>query len=124
MSRPMDERFWTDLEGLTHRVPTHKWKLFFSKTRLHARLRAYVFRRDNFACQECGVRPDQMPSDDYDGRYGPRVNPGMCLVMDHRLSIRNGGTNHPLNLQTLCDSCNARKASLIDRKFRREESTS
>jgi 5-methylcytosine-specific restriction endonuclease McrA len=39
------------------------------------------------------------------------------LVIDHVLSLRNGGTNHPDNLQTLCDCCNAAKSGLVDSKF-------
>ena len=37
-----------------------------------------------------------------------------CLVIDHVVSRLNGGTHHPDNLQTLCDSCNSAKVGLVD----------
>jgi 5-methylcytosine-specific restriction endonuclease McrA len=37
------------------------------------------------------------------------------------LSRRNGGSHHPSNLRCLCESCNARKASLVDAKYGRSE---
>jgi 5-methylcytosine-specific restriction endonuclease McrA len=38
------------------------------------------------------------------------------LVADHVISRRNGGSHHPDNMQCLCNSCNSRKANLIDAK--------
>lgn len=57
-------------------------------------LRAFVLSRDGYLCQWCG------------GTHR--------LVCDHIISRRNGGSHHPGNLQALCESCNARKVSLID----------
>lgn len=88
--------FWTDHEGRVWRVPQIRGRL---KMRIpsHRALRAYVLARDG-SCRHCG-RTDE-------------------LVADHIVSRRNGGAHHPDNMQALCDSCNARKAGLIDAKGR------
>jgi len=86
---------WIDQHGKQWKVPTIRGRL---KMRIpcHAALRAFIFWRDQYTCQHCGSQN--------------------MLVPDHMISRRNGGTHHPDNLQTLCDSCNARKAGLVDRK--------
>ncbi|WP_196015297.1 HNH endonuclease [Klebsiella variicola] len=65
----------------------------------HRALRDFVLWRDGYKCRHCG-------SED-------RIK----LVADHIMSRRNGGSHHPDNMQCLCDSCNARKSSLVDAKF-------
>ncbi len=106
--------FWQDHHGEMRPAPRIKGRLKFSKIPLHASLRAYVFRRDGFVCLKCGTYPRFVPLD-FDGKHTLSCHPGLCLVMDHIISIRNGGTHHPDNLQTYCDSCNARKVGLVDR---------
>lgn len=114
---------WVDHSGVTRKVPA-PGKLRFPKIPLHAALRAFVYIRDGFACQWCGATPDVIPSD-YDGRHTLELQKesktgfSTCLVIDHVLSRRNGGTNHPNNLQTLCEGCNAAKAGLVDAKHGR-----
>ena len=112
------ESTWTDHLGVTRPTPTILGRLKF-RIPLHAALRAFVHHRDGFACCICGVVAPDVPAN-YDGRnaagrgYGPRL----LLVADHIVSRRNGGSHHPSNLQTLCESCNARKSGLVDSKHR------
>lgn len=79
-----------------------RWRESRAKGRLrmrvpsHRALREFVIRRDGGKCREC--------------RGTDR------LVADHIVSRRNGGRHHPDNMQCLCDSCNSRKAGLIDSK--------
>lgn len=88
-------RFWTDHLGLQWIVPTIKGRL---KMRIpaHRALRDFVIHRDGRKCREC------------DGTDN--------LVADHVVSRRNGGEHHPTNMQCLCQSCNSRKASLVDKR--------
>jgi 5-methylcytosine-specific restriction endonuclease McrA len=115
MYRTIDAALWTDHNGETHRTPSPRLTRLDFKVGLHARLRAFVFRRDGFVCQECGLAAFEVPLN-YDGVRTLFVPGAICLEMDHVLSQRNGGTHHPTNLRTLCNSCNARKAGLIDAK--------
>ena len=85
--------FWTDEHGRSWKTPTIIGRLKCGKIAGHRALREYVIRRDQW-CQWCG--------NDYD------------LVADHIVSRRNGGSHHPSNLQALCQSCNSKKAGLID----------
>ena len=114
----VDSLVWLDAEGIERRVPTGK-KLHFPRMPLHAALRAFVYKRDAFTCKWCGTKPAEIPVD-YDGRCGvfvtTKAKSGFLsqLVIDHIVSRRNGGTNHPGNLQALCDCCNAAKSGLVD----------
>ena len=84
---------WTDENGNKWKVPTIIGRL---KMRIpcHRELRSFVIRRDK-QCQFCGTEND--------------------LIADHIISRRNGGAHHPSNMQALCQSCNSRKANIIDR---------
>jgi hypothetical protein len=86
--------YWIDHDGTSRAVPKIKGRLKCGKCPGHAALRAFVIRRDGGKCVRCGS--------------------SSRLVADHILSRRNGGTHHPDNLQCLCESCNARKASVED----------
>lgn len=116
----VDSPFWLDTSGRIQKTPAGN-KLHFCKIPLHAALRAFVYTRDGFTCQICGTKPEVLPIG-YDGRTTPSVarfaKSGFqsYLVIDHVLSRRNGGTNHPANLQALCDSCNSAKSGLVDAK--------
>lgn len=111
-----DPKTWTDEYGAERRVPSRNRLLDCPGVALHAALRAYVHRRDNFTCQHCGRQATKRIKG-YDGRYAILCDgdPPVVLVLDHKLSRRNGGTHHPDNLQILCDSCNARKVATHDR---------
>jgi 5-methylcytosine-specific restriction endonuclease McrA len=85
-------QFWIDHNGKEWKVPQIKGRLKF-RIPSHRALRDYVMYRDKH-CLCCGSLEN--------------------LVADHIVSRRNGGLHHPDNLQVLCDSCNARKANLVD----------
>jgi 5-methylcytosine-specific restriction endonuclease McrA len=88
-------QFWIDHQGKSWIVPQIKGRL---KMRIpsHRALRDFVIHRGGGSCKHCGATE--------------------LLVADHIVSRRNGGSHHPDNMQCLCDSCNARKAGLIDSK--------
>lgn len=52
-----------------------------------------VLARDSFTCTYCGRKP-----------------PEVALQVDHRVSVKDGGSNDPDNLVTACDQCNSGKA--------------
>lgn len=104
----MDHATWQDEQGNINRTPSTRRRLKFQYP-LHAKLRAFVMRRDRFTCQRCGCGGVEFQ--DYNGRYAPPLVLGCSLVVDHIRSIRNGGSHHPSNLQVLCDPCNAAKAT-------------
>lgn len=106
---------WIDHRGVTRPTPQIAGRLKF-RIPLHASLRAFVFIRDSFTCQRCGVKGENVPKD-YDGSSTISCA-NHCLVMDHHVSRRNGGSHHPSNLVTLCDSCNSRKVGLEDKGSR------
>ncbi|MES2262132.1 MAG: HNH endonuclease [Pseudomonadota bacterium] len=95
-------------------------KLHFTRLPSHAALRAFVYQRDGFCCQWCGVSAPPPPQ--YDGKdnvlTGATSKQGwdIWFVVDHVVSMRNGGSNHPQNLQMLCDPCNSAKSGLVDSK--------
>ena len=89
---------WKDHLGIERPVPQALGRLRFGKCPGHRALREFVFQRDGYKCLHCGEENR------------------LKLVADHIVSRRNGGSHHPSNLQCLCDSCNARKAGLIDVK--------
>lgn len=65
-------------------------------------VREYVFQRDNYRCQGCGL-----------GRTET------SLQLDHIIPLAKGGSNDLSNLQTLCQACNGSKGAKFDRRFRR-----
>lgn len=76
---------------------------------VYVALEEYVLGRDGYSCCGCGKhrRIDQ----DHDPDH-------VILLLDHIISLRNGGSWHPSNLQSLCESCNAAKSTYVDRKAR------
>jgi 5-methylcytosine-specific restriction enzyme A len=56
------------------------------------RLRHIVFNRDNYICQECGIKCD-------------RSTPSRTPNCHHIIPLGKGGTNHYSNLITLCRRC-------------------
>ena len=132
---------WTDGAGMVHPVPPPKRLKF--KVHSHAALRAYVMGRDGYRCQNCGAAAYPLPHH-YDGRrvlLSSRLRNQLYfkhvlrflgtsgdthipvdyepLMLDHVQSLRNGGTNHPSNLQVLCGYCNSAKACLVDARWGR-----
>ena len=60
-----------------------------------SRKRTMVYRRDGYACVECG-------EDDV-----------ARLTLDHRVPVDLGGANEPQNLRTLCRRCNSIKGARL-----------
>lgn len=61
-----------------------------------AKVRAAVYKRDQYACFYCGrTRED-----------------GAILTLDHFIARALGGTNEESNLFTACKSCNSRKGKV------------
>lgn len=61
------------------------------------RTRYLVMKADNFRCRACGATP--------------ATQPGTILHIDHIKPLSKGGTSHPANLQTLCQTCNIGKSN-------------
>jgi len=105
--------FWQDHNGRQWHVTTSRRRLKF-KIPCHAAIRAFVFHRDGYRCQRCPAIAINVPAD-YDGRYALFTNTKNgngftdVLVMDHVLTLKAGGLNHPSNMQALCETCNKRK---------------
>jgi hypothetical protein len=59
------------------------------------KLRTLVYRRDGYACVECG---------------GDDVTQ---LTLDHRVPVSRGGGDDVENLRTLCRRCNSRKGAKV-----------
>lgn len=109
---------WTDHHGKVWPVTTMKGRLKF-KLPSHAALRAYVYHRDGYRCRRCNANAVDVPAN-YDGRYAlltdtkVRARKGDwqwadVLILDHVLTLKAGGRNHPDNLQALCETCNKKK---------------
>lgn len=111
--------YWSDHLGRVWKVPAPgRLRLRYPA---HQALQAFIFQRDGFRCLHCGAVAREIPADFgavepiwTTRTYRRRPYGAVPLVVDHRLSIRNGGTNHPDNLQSLCDCCNSAKAGLVD----------
>lgn len=105
---------WEDENGQKWKVSSPGKRLRPASYKSHAVLRRFVFRRDKFVCQICGAMPESIPID-YDGESTLYTSSlcksgySACLHLDHIKPRSKKGVNHPSNLQTLCESCNARK---------------
>ena len=115
MFRTIDTATWTDFLGVTRKVISRNRKRLERFRPLDRALIRFVFQSDHYVCQTCGAKWEH-PNPDYDGSYLPVTNHSKkhTLVVDHIVSIRNGGSHHPNNLQTLCVGCNSIKAYKID----------
>jgi 5-methylcytosine-specific restriction endonuclease McrA len=105
---------WTDHNGKSWPVPTTRGPLRFCNPS-HAALRAFVHHRDGYKCRRCPAKavianPEfylglaRLTTDTLTGGGWPDA-----LIVDHVLTRKAGGRNHPDNLQTLCETCNRRK---------------
>ncbi len=62
---------------------------------LPSKLRFQILKRDNFTCSYCGKSAED----------------GAVLHVDHKISVKDGGTDHPGNLLTSCTDCNFGKGA-------------
>lgn len=84
--------YYKDWRGNTFRI----WTPPAAK---RADMRAEVFKRDEFTCQECGLQFDH--PEEYDG---VRTIPG--LTLGHIVDYRLGGPYEAVNLRAECQECN------------------
>ena len=71
-------------------------------------VRARVFRRDGYTCQQCGWTR----ADDHAERE-KHYRAGLYLTIDHVIPLAEGGPNHYANMQTLCSRCNQAKGKKL-----------
>jgi 5-methylcytosine-specific restriction endonuclease McrA len=62
-----------------------------------------VFERDHWQCQDCGIQC-----------AAPNPFDRTAATVDHVVPLHLGGDHSKANAQTLCLSCNARKADRLD----------
>lgn len=63
---------------------------------LWSKVKASILRRDGYTCQDCGAV--------FRGGSGIRRKSG-SLEVHHIIPRSRGGSDHPMNLKTLCPSC-------------------
>jgi 5-methylcytosine-specific restriction enzyme A len=71
----------------------YRWEA--TRGSISGRVRTLVYRRDGYACVECGA--DDVTQ----------------LTVDHRIPVALGGGDDPSNLRTLCKPCNSRKGTRL-----------
>lgn len=94
MTKEATPSTWVDFDGKEWPLPDRLLTLKYGQRRTHRALKDFIFDRDSRSCQDCYSTED--------------------LVIDHIVSVRNGGSHHPSNLVTLCGSCNSAKAARVD----------
>lgn len=65
--------------------------------------REVIFERDSWLCQDCGIQC-----------AAPNPYDRTAATVDHVVPLAAGGDHSKANCQTLCLSCNARKADRLD----------
>jgi HNH endonuclease len=82
-------------EPATGRLVVHHFLGFgrMQRASIPAAVRELVYRRDGRCCVECAATDD--------------------LTLDHIFPWSRGGSDQPINLRTLCRSCNSRKGAKV-----------
>lgn len=80
-----------------------------------AKLRALVFDRDQWVCQDCGKHIPPRDDDERDGRYAPLHPDGDWLELEHIVPVSADGSDQPANLRAACTTCNRRKSNSLIR---------
>lgn len=92
--REPESALYYDVQGCNILCLTKNKRRNNNRRRLSKSIRHEVFKRDDYACLECGATKD-------DTR----------LHIDHILPVSQGGTDELVNLQVLCEACNLAKSS-------------
>jgi len=71
-----------------------------------ARIRHAVYERDNWICQECGVKCLNTRDS--------KAHPNRKIQCHHIIRRRDGGLDVPENLVTLCMSCHHKRERAAD----------
>lgn len=77
---------------------SEEYRRRLERSRITAKVRYQVMRRDQFRCQICGARAED----------------GVRLHVDHINPVSKGGTSDMSNLRTLCDRCNLGKGDSVE----------
>ena len=77
---------------------SEEYRRRLERSRITAKVRYQVMRRDQFRCQICGARAED----------------GARLHVDHINPVSKGGTSDMSNLRTLCDRCNLGKGDSVE----------
>ena len=83
-----DQGIWKQTHyGMTHKK-WNKWNREYSK------VRPLILERDNNTCQICKGKSDKLFKKKFQ------------IIVHHITKVKDGGTNEPNNLVTLCQLCN------------------
>lgn len=80
------------------------------KSGVSGALRREIFRRDNYACQGCGLVGAEKRNPRGSFTY-PTSLDRVYLSIDHIVARSRGGLHEPSNLRVLCTTCNSIKGA-------------
>lgn len=80
-----------------------------------ARLRASVFDRDSWTCQDCGKVIPPRNDEQRAGQAAPMAEDGDWLELEHIVPFSAGGSDDESNLRAACTTCNRRKSNSLIR---------
>jgi len=102
----MQQETWTDIEGTIHEVMP-PGRINHHSSQRTILLRKYLMARSERSCQYCGIVEGTL-MDDNKAQFRS-ITFAVYLEIDHIIPWRDGGSNHPDNLQMLCPKCNKQK---------------
>lgn len=94
VKQPVVHKFVMPTIELAYARIAQQVRVRYERIPLTQKQRFEILKRDNFICQYCGRKP-----------------PEVTLEVDHKISVYNGGSNHPTNLISSCLDCNRGKGA-------------
>lgn len=79
------------------------------------RFKRVIYIRDDFTCQNCGLRPRAQ------NKHGLDIPDLSLLAIDHIIPFSKGGKTELDNLQVLCRKCNGQKRDKMPTVFQEEQ---